>query len=181
MNCQRCGSENSDEMNYCGKCGKKLVRNGEDAQKGIDPSRSRICVACGREIDWDTYLCPYCGNRDRYPSERVAASRHTWKPIVGGAAPILVGALVLLSFFGIVYFIYPYHYYYGSNILFAIGLSIIAIAGGVCAVLRRHIVFSMIGCICAIIVSVIFSSIILIPIGLVGTIIVGASHGEFKR
>lgn len=180
MDCPRCGTKNPDEMKFCGMCGGKFS-SFEKGASDPDDSRSRICVECGRDIAWFANLCPYCGHR--YGSEMRTAAQPTWKPITGGALSIIVAALTLLSIFGLgMGYGFPHYYwYYGSNILLAFGLPIVAIAGGCCAIFRKYFAFSLIGCICAIVLSVIFNSSIFVVVGLAATILVGASQGEFKK
>ena len=185
MDCPRCGTKNPDEMKFCGMCGEKLSSLENGASNLGDSSRSRICVECGRDIAWYANLCPYCGHR--YGSEMRTTAQPTWKPVTGGALSVIVASLALLSVFGLSLgygYGFPYYYYYygyGSNIFLVLGLPIVAIAGGSCAIFRKFFAFSLIGCICSIVLSVIFNSSIFVVVGLAATILVGASYGEFKK
>ncbi len=50
MKCPKCGSENPGEQKFCGNCGTRL-----------DGPATRICVSCGRTIQFEAMVCQYCG------------------------------------------------------------------------------------------------------------------------
>ena len=51
MKCKECGYELSDDVKFCGKCGKP-----------VSSSSNKIkCEECGKEIDGDLKFCPKCG------------------------------------------------------------------------------------------------------------------------
>jgi len=52
MKCPSCGADNPDGKKFCGDCGKALPQQ-----------LFRMCMKCGRSINWDSNLCPYCGYR----------------------------------------------------------------------------------------------------------------------
>lgn len=184
MNCPRCGFGNPEDMSYCGKCGEKLIGAEGDVAKKSDDQRSRLCVECGREIAWYANLCPFCGHF--YGSMCLPGSpirQPTWKSVVGGALIILSGALVFLSIFGVGYgSYYPYnYYYYGLLILIAFVLPPVAIAGGICAAVRKYWAFSLFGSICAVVISLLFFSAIYLVLSVVGLILIASSQGEFRK
>ena len=51
MNCKECGYELSDDVKFCGKCGKPTLPVGEKIK----------CRECKREMDSNLEYCPYCG------------------------------------------------------------------------------------------------------------------------
>lgn len=64
--CPDCGWENADHSFYCGKCSKELPRPapvwGPVAQAPPGAAGPRMCVACGRSIPFEAWVCPYCGH-----------------------------------------------------------------------------------------------------------------------
>lgn len=58
MRCPYCGFENSDRSSFCNSCGKE-IGTPTGASRLSDP---RHCVSCGRSIQSDANVCPYCGH-----------------------------------------------------------------------------------------------------------------------
>ena len=58
MRCSNCGFENPKGLQYCGSCGHKIGA----ADVSTPVSGQRSCVSCGRNINWDVNVCPYCGH-----------------------------------------------------------------------------------------------------------------------
>ncbi len=58
MRCPYCGFENAERTSFCNSCGKEI------GSPTVMPrlSDSRHCVACGRSIQLDANVCPYCGH-----------------------------------------------------------------------------------------------------------------------
>lgn len=55
MKCKECGYELSNDVKFCGKCGKPVTSS-------ISSSINKIkCEECGSEIDNDLKFCPKCG------------------------------------------------------------------------------------------------------------------------
>ncbi len=54
----------------------------------------RNCMTCGRQMEWNANVCPYCGHDYRYVAAPLAKQRSS-KPVVGGALIILAGILAL--------------------------------------------------------------------------------------
>ena len=50
MKCPKCAHENSQDANFCGKCGNKLVRS--CLQCGAEnPPENNFCIKCGHKLD----------------------------------------------------------------------------------------------------------------------------------
>lgn len=71
VKCPNCGSENLDYSYYCSRCSRELPRG--DAGRSEPPvqappaaSWSRFCPSCGRSIQFDANVCPYCGHDFRW-------------------------------------------------------------------------------------------------------------------
>jgi hypothetical protein len=141
--------------------------------------QTRTCVQCGRAIGFDVNVCPYCGKDYRLGAEQAAKPKEdSILPVVGGAL-IIVGALV--------YFYWAYGMLVAGNALgfmpFDIGdiltvcgaifaiLGIIAVLGGVFALMKQHYALAVLGGVFAI-VSL---------IGLVGLILVIVGKDSFKK
>ncbi len=58
MKCANCGSENPEGKKFCGDCGKEL----KDAAKATEADQSRKCTSCGRTLEMETNVCPFCGH-----------------------------------------------------------------------------------------------------------------------
>jgi hypothetical protein len=187
MNCPRCSLYNPDAMNYCGRCGVRLDGGEEPTSKSPEPSQSRFCVSCGKEMAWDVNICQFCGHYYGSLFMPIGTVKSpSWKPVVGGIICLASGLFLLLSTFGFgFYYSNPYHYYYGLLILALYIAPFITIAGGISAVVRKYWTFSMVGGICAIISSVLFGTSILIlitfPLSIFAIVLIASSRGEFKR
>lgn len=73
VKCPNCGSENLDYSYYCSSCSKELPRaeagwKGIPAQAPPPVSGQRFCTSCGRTIQFDANVCPYCGHDFRWPT-----------------------------------------------------------------------------------------------------------------
>ena len=69
MKCNSCGQENPEGSKFCNMCGQPLMMVQPSVLSYIQPvqqSVERHCVACGRTIDSNVNVCPYCGHDYRY-------------------------------------------------------------------------------------------------------------------
>jgi hypothetical protein len=62
--------------------------------------RSRHCVSCGRGIDWDSMICPYCGHDYRMPAN--LAHPRPDEPVSGGMRALFYILSILIPIVGIV-------------------------------------------------------------------------------
>jgi len=174
-------------MTYCGKCGSRLEVGEKTPAKPEENPRSRLCVSCGKEIEWYANICPYCGRF--YGSVCLPggyAVMPTWKPVAAGIICILLGLMRLVNSFGYDYYYYSMSYYIGGlSIVFMLILPLIAIIGGAAAIARRYWAFSIIGAICGIVPLLIgywsFLSIVFIALAALAVVLIVVSKGEFKK
>lgn len=159
-----------------------------------NPSQpGRQCVTCGRTIDWQANVCQYCGH-----DYRVAAvsptKRKSAKPAIGGVL-ILVAGLCAVGMGGMFLAFdasdfedwgYDPSQYEMSlsdvdDILGVCGglvmiLGLVAILGGVFAIMRKGFALAIIGGICGIIgIGFLLGSVL----SLVGLILVAMAKDEF--
>ena len=124
-------------------------------------------------------MCQFCGY-DYRTANAPAAPKETVKPVIGGVL-IILGALVELyvgyilawtgeAFSGITFGVSDFLTVCGAIVLL---LGIVALLGGVLAIMRKHYGLAVLGGVLAIPGGV-------IP-GLVGLILVAMSHDEFKK
>ena len=85
MKCQNCGTDNPDEMSYCGKCGKKLI--------SVSVAQ-RSCVDCGRAIPLEAAVCQYCGHDFRFQTA-IPGKRTSMKGMLLSLAALVVGLWAL--------------------------------------------------------------------------------------
>lgn len=159
---------------------------------GAPPTRR--CVTCGKELDWNMNLCPYCGHDHRY-SQVQAPKPKTMKPSIGGLLIMIAGiAAIAMGFFFMV--IEPsdleeYGYTPSSEVdislsemvsflgvcgIVIVVCGLIAILGGVMAVMRKSFALSIVGGIFGIIGLGFFLGAV---VALVGIILVAMSRSEF--
>jgi hypothetical protein len=138
--------------------------------------KTRNCVSCGRAIAWDANVCQYCGHDFRQEAPGTAKKEKGMMPIAGGI-------LILLSSLGYIWMgaalatggAALFDVTFGmSGVLELCGaivliLGIIALLGGVFAIMRRYWGLALLG------------GILVIPtiLGLVGMILVAVSHKDF--
>ena len=66
MRCPQCDHDIPSDATFCGSCGEPL---GGRAASG-NSAALRFCVSCGRSIDFNANVCPYCGHDFRYVPEK---------------------------------------------------------------------------------------------------------------
>lgn len=159
-----------------------------------DPNKpGRQCVTCGRTIDWNANVCMYCGHDFRV-APGPPPKQTTSKPLIGGILLILAGvaALAMAVMFIALdptdfesYGYDPSEYEMSLSeidevlgVCGAIGLvmSIVAMIGGLFAVMRKSFAFAIIGGICGIVG---FGFVVGAILALVGIILIAMSRSEF--
>jgi hypothetical protein len=104
------------------------------------------CPRCGAPLDPNDKFCSNCGTRlSDYGGVVSVGAAQTWKPTAAGTLTISAGVLGLIV--GIVLI--------GRSPLFMVGLvaimiSIVAVAGGLCALKRRVWGLALAGSICSV-------------------------------
>ncbi len=156
---------------------------------------SRSCVSCGRSINFDTNVCPYCGHDYRFIAAPEEPQQRSAKPVLGGVLIIVAGVLALImaiSFIvldpqdledldnqqlrdsGITYS--DLDEMLGICGVIEIVFGAIAIIGGLFAVTRKHFALAVVGGIFGLI-SIGF--LIGALLGLIGLVLVVISRDEF--
>ena len=83
--CSKCGFENNDENQFCGKCGTSL---------SIDKNDNAVCKGCGKEYDASLKFCPFCGLK----SEKVHKSK---------TLPLIIILILIIAVITVVVLIIP--------------------------------------------------------------------------
>jgi len=83
--CSKCGFENNDENQFCGKCGTSL---------SIDKNDNVVCKGCGKEYDASLKFCPFCGLK----SEKAHKSK---------TLPLIIILILIIAVIAIVVLIIP--------------------------------------------------------------------------
>ncbi|MGQ9586945.1 MAG: hypothetical protein ACUVT7_00990 [Thermoplasmata archaeon] len=155
--------------------------------------RTRSCVSCGRSIDWNANVCPYCGHDFRVPVQAVQPRQKSMVPVVGGILIVIAGVLALAM--GIMYFVLDVsdiqdygvtlppemtaedlqdvlHVCGGVLIVFAV----MAFVGGVFAIQRKHFALAIVGGIFGLLgIGFLIGSLL----GLIGLILVAVGRKDF--
>lgn len=151
-------------------------------------------MTCGRTIDWQANVCPYCGHDFRALMGPPGPPK-TSKPVAGGILIVIAGLLALAMSVTFVVLDPTDMETWGYNsadyeglslseldemlaVCGAVGivLSIIAVVGGAFALMRRGFGFAIVGGICGII-GIGFGLGALLA--LIGVILVAVSKNEF--
>ena len=172
----------------------------------------RNCVGCGRPIDWNANVCPYCGHDYRFPGYYPqmtqyqpaygAETQGNAMPIAGGICKFLAGIIgmsigilvvVVVNFMNsMMDLIGPIPGLDGTMMilgLLGILLEVIAMIGGVFAMMRKFWAFSLTGAVFAIIGGILIGmplmisggllGIPIIALGIVGLILIAISRESF--
>jgi len=153
----------------------------------------RSCISCGRPIDFNANVCPYCGYDYRMPVMMGPPPvRKTGTPVAGGALVIIAGILALAN--GFLYLaitssdlpgitlpqgITPQDFESIMRVCGAIEIifGIVAILGGIFAVQRKHFGLSILGSVMGMLgLGFTFGGLL----GLIGLILVAISRKEFE-
>ncbi len=195
--CPYCESLVKDESTSCSFCGKELGVSspGTEPTSSTHPGYgSRNCVACGRPIQFDASVCPYCGHDYRIPLGMPGQTQKTWKPAVGGALVIVAGILAIAM--GAMYMTFdasdieslgvtlPAEYTAEDiagmltmcgAVLFV--FAIIAIIGGIFGIRRKYFALAIAGGVFGLLGIGFFLGSVL---ALVGLILLAVSRNEFR-
>jgi len=101
------------------------------------------CPQCGAPLEPDDKFCMNCGTRLRDYGVVSGGAAQTWKPTVAGSLTIAAGVLGLIVGTVLVTPLFIVG-------LLAIIISIVAVAGGLCALKRRAWGLALAGSICSI-------------------------------
>lgn len=159
------------------------------------PGSTRHCVTCGRSIEWNMMICPYCGHDYRaraMPAEQVPSSRLAgWAGgliIASGFLGLLMGILMLVAStfsFSMSNLNLPSNFTVHDlkNLLAILGtvfivFGVLAIIGGVLAMQRTHLPIAVIGGVFGVLAIGFFVGALLALIGII--ILIMARH-EFAR
>lgn len=155
---------------------------------------NRRCVTCGKEIDLQMNVCPYCGHDYRY-SQGPTSKPRTMKPAIGGLLIMIAGiAAIAMGFLFIV--LEPsdlegYGYepssdvdislsemesYLGTCGTVCVVCGVIAVFGGVFAVMRKSFALAIVGGVFGIIGLGFFIGAV---IAIIGIILLALSRSEF--
>lgn len=153
----------------------------------------RSCISCGRPIDFNANVCPYCGYDYRAPMMMGPPPvRKTGTPVAGGVLVIIAGILALAN--GAFYLAFTSSNLTGislppeitlediESILRICGVvevifGIVAILGGIFAVQRKHFGLAILGSVMGMLG---FGFTLGGLLGLIGLILVAISRKEFE-
>jgi len=139
---------------------------------------TRNCVSCGRSIEWNANVCPYCGHDYRMQAYGQPVKKETAMPTIGGVLILIAGLIELaggaILIGGSTFFI---SLDFGGAALAICGIviaviGVIALLGGVFAIQRKHFGLAILG-------GIVGLGGWFIP-GLIGLILVALSKDEFK-
>ena len=153
----------------------------------------RNCISCGRPIDFNANVCPYCGYDYRVPMMMGPPPvRKTGTPVAGGVLVIIAGILALAN--GILYLAFTTSDLTGISLPPEISLQdiesivracgaieiifgVVAILGGIFAVQRKHFGLALLGSVLGMLgLGFTFGGLL----GLIGLILVAISRKEFQ-
>lgn len=222
--CTRCGAQNPDYVFYCGKCGGEVTKDENAVIVPVIPSESpkvveqakatetsspkkpeppkKKCTWCGRDVNAETYICPYCGKNPWGPWGRNARDEALYQAqsedinyigaygsahasgtlTAGGVLAIIAGVLalgqgLLYSIIGSTFTVLP-----GSGSLCLCGgvdalFGVLSILGGISALKRRSWALALFG---AILGMLGFGLLIGALFGLIALILIAMSRNEFE-
>jgi hypothetical protein len=104
----------------------------------------KYCPKCGASLETNYKFCMNCGTRlSNYGGFESVGAAQTWKPTIAGSLTIAAGVLGLIVGTVLVTPLFMVG-------LVAIIISIVAVAGGLCALKRRAWGLALAGSICSI-------------------------------
>ena len=176
MKCPFCGGDNLDQAKFCSSCGRSVA---------VVPSGSstsfRTCVSCGRTIDWNALFCPHCGKDYRFPAgqggENAQSKKKSRIPLAGGILTILGGIVSFIVFLWTVSILVDPNMNGLSDfgwvtLIITFISAIIAILGGVAAIIRKYYLVALLGAI--------FSLAGILVFGVPAVILIAISHKDFS-
>lgn len=195
--CPYCESLVEERTAFCMFCGKEIGPASPPTPSPAPTSGGagiRYCVACGRPIQFDAGVCPYCGHDYRIAYGTPPQPSKSWMPVVGGVLIIVAG--VLAAAMGAFYFTFEASDFEDlgvalppeftaedlAGILAVCGavlvvFAVIAIIGGFFGFRRRHFGLAIAGGVFGLLGIGFFVGSLL---ALVGLILVAISRKEFE-
>jgi predicted nucleic acid-binding Zn ribbon protein len=166
MKCSNCGASNPEGANYCSNCGRDV------APRAVEPAdvKQRRCVACGRPIGWDAFVCAYCGHDYRARSKPGTEGYL----VTGAVLTIVAGILSILLLTVIVGQAGDMSIESSTLLAISAMCSILGVVGGLMALVRKWFPLAVLGAVCAIFGPAFFFA---IP----GLVLIVASASRFKE
>ena len=221
--CTRCGAQNPDYVFYCGKCGGEVTKDENavivpiipsEPPKGVEQAKAteisspqkpeppkKKCAWCGRDVNAETYICPYCGKNPWGPWGRNARDEALYQAqsedidglgaygsthasgglTAGGVLAIIAGVLalgqgLLYSVIGSTFSVLP-----GSGYLCLCGgidalFGVLSILGGISALKRSSWALALFGAILGMLgLGLLVGGLL----GLIALILIATSRNEF--
>lgn len=162
-----------------------------------DAPTTRQCVSCGRTINWNSNVCPYCGHDYRMAQlgPAVPQKERSMLPVIGGVL-ILIAGLAALGM-GVAFMAFDAQDIENwvdpaeldmslsdlDDMLFTCGaivivFGVIAVLGGVLAIVRKRFVLAVVGGIFSILgVGFVVGAVL----GLIGLILVAVGRRSFNE
>jgi zinc-ribbon domain len=138
-----------------------IMESSMESPPGASPP-TRMCVSCGRTIDFSANVCPYCGHDYRMPIYGPPIRKRSSMPVIAGVLTIIAGLLAIGL--GVLYLTMGVSDLENSGVTLppevsledvqdllsvcgalAVLFGVIAIIGGVFAIQRKHFALAIIG------------------------------------
>jgi len=173
-----------------------MASEGEVQSRNPEPNPVvRSCISCGRTIDFNTNVCPYCGYDYRAPIvPGVLPARKSAMPLAGGALVLIAGLLALVN--AGMFLTYSAADLEATGVALPEGvtwddvmgilkgcavveiiLGVVAVLGGIFAIQRKHFGLAIAGSLMGMFG---FGMTIGALLGLIGLILIALSRKEFQ-